>query len=192
MALASTSVLLLTRNNCPSDISTFIGYDNWNATVDLIEDKYGIKRHPIPLDVISSLLAIVDDLLTKNINREQANIKMNSLSLEPNLHKFTKALGQLIMKLPNQPLEENFGEAELCSRFVEPFLSELFDNPDNDIYLRWTNESTLEAQFMNGSNERPDICITKFCGVKRTTNVGYGEAKSAGHGQDNYLYAGIY
>lgn len=148
MALASTSVLLLTRNNCPSDISTFVGYDNWNATVDLIEDKHGIKRHPIPLDVISSLLAIINDLLTKNINQEQANIKMNSLSLESNLHKFNKALGQLIMKLPNQPLEENFGEAELCSRFVEPFLSGLFDNPDNDIYLRWTNESTLEAQFM--------------------------------------------
>ncbi|KAI8388926.1 uncharacterized protein BYT42DRAFT_492138 [Radiomyces spectabilis] len=141
----------------------------------------------MPLDVTNSLLAIVDDLLTKKINRGQANNKMDSLSLKVNHHKFARALGQLITKLPNQPMEEDFGEAELCSRFVEPFLSGLFDDPDNGVYLRWTNEATLETKFMFKSNGRPDLCITKSCGVKWATNVGYGEAKPASKDQDNHL-----
>ncbi|KAI8576499.1 hypothetical protein K450DRAFT_201942 [Umbelopsis ramanniana AG] len=187
LALASTSVLWLTRNRYPQDVSAFISYANWNAAVDSVEEMYGIKRQPIPLVVTSSLISIVDDLLNEKINREQANVRMISLSLEPNAHKFAKALGLLLQKLPNQPLEEDFGEAELCTRFVDPFLCGLFDSPDHNVYLRWTNESTLEAKSANGSNERPDICITKSLGVRWTTNLGYGEAKSAARDQDNYL-----
>lgn len=187
LALASTSVLLLTRNSFPNDIANFISYDDWNSIVDSLQEKYGIKRHPMPLNFVSSTLAIVDDLLGKKINREQADAKMKLLSSEPNLHKFAKALGQLIMKLPKQPLEENFGEAELCSRFVEPFLSGLFDNPDDDVFLRWTNETTLETKSTYESNGRPDVCITKSFGVKWMTSLGYGEAKPAARDQDNHL-----
>ncbi|EPB92427.1 hypothetical protein HMPREF1544_00725 [Mucor circinelloides 1006PhL] len=57
-------------------------------------------------------------------------------------------LRQLIIKLPPMPMEEDFGETELCSRFVEAFLCGLFGDPDNDTYLRWKNESTLEARSM--------------------------------------------
>ncbi|PHZ14285.1 uncharacterized protein RHIMIDRAFT_236266 [Rhizopus microsporus ATCC 52813] len=70
------------------------------------------------------------------------------------------------MKLPVMPIGEDFSETELCSWFVKPFVSGIFDDLDNDTYLCWTNEPTLEAKSMRESNGRPDICITKFCGVQ--------------------------
>lgn len=48
-------------------------------------------------------------------------------------------------KLSFVPLKEDLTVCELCSRFIDPFLSGLFDNPNQGIYLRWTNESTLEG-----------------------------------------------
>lgn len=68
-----------------------------------------------------------------------------------------------------------FWQTELCSRFVEPFVSGLFDDPDNNTYIRWTNESTLEVKSMCEFRGRPDVCITKACGVKWSTSVGYGK-----------------
>lgn len=67
----------------------------------------------------------------------------------PTIHReLPMTLRQLIIKLPPMPMEEDFGETELCSRFVEAFLCGLFGDPDNDTYLRWKNESTLEARSM--------------------------------------------
>ncbi|ORX57079.1 hypothetical protein DM01DRAFT_1235777 [Hesseltinella vesiculosa] len=109
LALATTSVLLLTRCRHPNDFKGFIEYVNWNAAVDLIEKKYGIKRHSMPLEAINSLLAIVDELLAKGIDREQADTKVKSLPLEPHIRKFARALRLLVMKLPVMPMEEDFG-----------------------------------------------------------------------------------
>lgn len=82
------------------------------------------------------MLVIADELLVKRINREQAEAEMKSLPLNPHIRKFIKALRQLISKLPPMPMEEDFGETELCSRFVESFLCGIFGDPDNDTYLR--------------------------------------------------------
>ncbi|KAI8371615.1 uncharacterized protein BYT42DRAFT_595083 [Radiomyces spectabilis] len=78
------------------------------------------------------------------------------------------------------PVEEDFGETKLCSRSVEPFLSWLFDDPDKETYLRWTNESTLEAKSMRDSTGRPDVLQYEI--LRR-----YGEAKSSARDQDDYL-----
>ncbi|KAI8642047.1 hypothetical protein BD408DRAFT_443868 [Parasitella parasitica] len=54
---------------------------------------------------------------------------------------------------------------ELCSRFVDPLLSGLFDDPDQGIFLRWTNETTLEAKIEQSLlSWRPDLCITRLQG----------------------------
>lgn len=73
-------------------------------------------------------------------------------------------------------------------RKIDPFLCGLFDDPDEGIYLRWTNEITLEArQHEDLSAKRPDICITSLHGMTWMSNHGYGEAKSAAQGENNYL-----
>lgn len=43
-------------------------------------------------------------------------------------------------------MEEDVNEAELCMHFVGPFLTGRFDDLNNAVYLRWTNETTLEAK----------------------------------------------
>lgn len=79
-------------------------------------------------------------------------------------------------------------ESELCTRFADPFLFGLFGDPANGVYLLWTNEITLEARkHPNFSNQRPDLCITKSCGVRWDTSCGFGEAKPAVHAQGHYL-----
>lgn len=93
----------------------------------------------------------------KRVSREQAEAEVKSLPLNSHLGKFIKALRPLISQLLPRPMEEDFDETELCSRFVEPFLSGLFDDPDNDTYLRWTNESTLEAKSVGESSSRLEV-----------------------------------
>ncbi|ORE12325.1 hypothetical protein BCV71DRAFT_282018 [Rhizopus microsporus] len=118
----------------------------------------------MPITTVASILTVVDDLLSRNINREQAEARLKSLPLA------------LIIKLSPMPMEENINEFELCTRFLDPFLSALFDDPDNGIYLRWTNETTLESKAKSDlSRDRPDICITESCGGKWNVNRGYGE-----------------
>ncbi|ORE06892.1 hypothetical protein BCV72DRAFT_256114 [Rhizopus microsporus var. microsporus] len=107
---------------------------------------------------------LIDNLLTKTINREQAETNFKSLSLNA-----------LITKLPLVSIEEDVNESEPCTRFVDPFLSGLFDDPDNEV---------IHPDF---SNRRPDLCITKSCGVKWDASCGFGEVKPAVHGLNHYL-----
>ncbi|ORE01729.1 hypothetical protein BCV72DRAFT_216694, partial [Rhizopus microsporus var. microsporus] len=79
--------------------------------------------------------------------------------------------------------EEEINETELCIRFVGPFLCGLFDDPDDGLYFRWTNETTLEAKKQLGSSNRhPDMCITKSF-----NSFAYGEAKPVCQGDNHYL-----
>ncbi len=72
----------------------------------------------------------------------------------------------LIRKLPPVPIAEDTNEFELSTRYVGPFLSGLFDDLDEGIYLRWTKEITLEArQHEDLSIIRPDICISRLNGM---------------------------
>ncbi|CAO0797164.1 unnamed protein product [Mucor circinelloides] len=76
---------------------------------------------------------------------------------------------------------------ELCSRFIDPFLAGLFDDPDNSIYLRWLDETTLEAKAKEASSSQPDLSVTKSLGVKWATTLAYDEAKSAMYSDDHFI-----
>lgn len=60
------------------------------------------------------------------------------------------------------PMDEDANEIELCSRFIDSFLTDLFDDPEQGIYLRWTNDVTLEAKTCaECTTERPGLRITQ-------------------------------
>ena len=46
----------------------------------------------MPLEAANSLLAIIDELQAKGINREQADITVKSLPVEPHICKFAKGI----------------------------------------------------------------------------------------------------
>lgn len=74
LALASTSILSLSPNRYPNEVKPFFKHDDWIAAINLIHDMYGIKKLPMFLNTVTSMLAIIDNLLTNTINREQAEI----------------------------------------------------------------------------------------------------------------------
>lgn len=95
-------------------------------------------------------------------------------------------IAAFVNEFPLVSFDEDSNDFKLCSRFVDPFLSGLFDDPNQGIYLRWTNKSTLEAKHLS-SNMRPDLSITKTLGLKWERSLGYEEAKTAAHESDHYL-----
>ncbi|ORX56360.1 hypothetical protein DM01DRAFT_1273500, partial [Hesseltinella vesiculosa] len=124
--------------------------------------------------------SILDQFLSKQISKDEAEVTLKTLALSTMEKKIDKAIANLVSKLPLAAMEENVNEMELCSRFIDPFLARLFDDLDNGIYLRWLDETTLEAK------ESPDLSVTKSCDVKWATTLAYGEAKSSMHGDDHY------
>ncbi|KAI9494987.1 hypothetical protein BDB00DRAFT_882641 [Zychaea mexicana] len=142
----------------------------------------------MPLKTVSDMLGVIDDLMNKTINREEADARLKKLPLSEHEHKTAKALGGLILKLMPVPMDEDANETELCTRFIDPFLTGLFDDPDQGVYLRWTNDATFEAKSYEGfTTNRPDLCITKCCGVKWMSSLGYGEAKPAAREKEHYV-----
>ncbi|KAG1038861.1 hypothetical protein G6F43_012620 [Rhizopus delemar] len=186
--MASASILLLTPYKYPDELKPFIQHDNWLATIKLIQNRYKINRLSMPVNTVANMLATIDQLITGNINRKGAVHAIDSLSLSAHESMFAAALCSLIRKLPPLAIEEDMNESELCSRFVDPFLSGLFDNPDAGVYLRWTNETTLETKkHGNQDGLRPDMCITKSYGVKWSSSCGYGEAKASKQAEDHHV-----
>ncbi|KAI8393654.1 uncharacterized protein BYT42DRAFT_488769 [Radiomyces spectabilis] len=186
LALASTSVLLLDSNKYPDELKPFFDYDDWHTTNVHIRQLFDIKRIPLPLTTTTSFLNVIEQFLNKDIDRDAAEIKLKAMSLQGKEKRMAKMLANLVAKLPFFALDENMNESELCSRFAEPFLAGLFDDPDNGVYLRWTDERTLEAKANESTRSRPDVCVTRSCGVKWTGSLAYGEAKPAVHGCDHF------
>ncbi|ORX52344.1 hypothetical protein DM01DRAFT_263294 [Hesseltinella vesiculosa] len=83
----------------------------------------------------------------------------------------------LCPSFPFVALNEDMNETEHCTRFVEPYLAGLLDDPSNGTHLRWTDERTLAAKADRSSQRRPDL--TKCCGVNWSNSLAYGEAKPA-------------
>lgn len=103
----------------------------------------------MPTETVMNIIKTIQEVLDGTATREMAAIKL--LKFDPtvkNIYKFAKAIAELIKKLPRMSLAEDSNEMELCYRFVDPFLSGLFDDPDQNIFLRWTNETTLEAKLV--------------------------------------------
>ncbi|KAI9469138.1 hypothetical protein BDB00DRAFT_777192, partial [Zychaea mexicana] len=79
-------------------------------------------------------------------------------------------------------------ETELCHRFIDPFLSALFDEPDNGVLFRCTtNQEAKETPSKASiSNQRPDSCVTEMNGLHFGHSLGYVEVKPASEAGNQY------
>ncbi|KAI8063737.1 uncharacterized protein B0P05DRAFT_581076 [Gilbertella persicaria] len=179
-AMASTSILLLAPNRYPADLLPFFDEQQINSTIGHIELKYDLKKPTMDVDLVTKAVKILQDVISRTISRETAEINLLTLEAGEKEHKFLKAIAALVKKLPRVSIQEEVKELELCSRFVDPFLCELFDDPDAGTFFRWTNELTVESKKNQSSlNWRPDIAITRLQGFRWRYNLGFGEAKPA-------------
>jgi hypothetical protein len=174
-ALAATHILLLSRNQYPEDLSPLFSNEDLKATINGIESKYGVEELPMSMEAITSMYGIAQDLTMGVISRDKAVAHLLDLDLPTDDNKFKNCVINLIRKLPAVPIAEDVKELELSTRYVDPFLSGLFDDPDEGMYLMWSNELPLEArQQEEPSIKRPDICISRLHGTTSASNHAYG------------------
>ncbi|OBZ85013.1 hypothetical protein A0J61_06936 [Choanephora cucurbitarum] len=109
---------------------------------------------------------IVDDLMNNTINRKEADARLKKLPLDEYENKFAKALGGLPLKLMFILIDENANVTELCSRFIDPFSTSLFDNPDEgiclcrDIFRSHSKSARFVHHHYCGSKNLLNICIS--------------------------------
>ncbi|KAG1358133.1 hypothetical protein G6F62_000980 [Rhizopus arrhizus] len=90
---------------------------------------------------------IIEEVLDGKATREMAVIKLLKVDhAVKNIDKFAKAIAESIKNLPHVPLAENSNEMEFCSCFINLLLAGLFDDHNQSIYLRWTNQTILEVK----------------------------------------------
>ncbi|KAI8989504.1 hypothetical protein BDB01DRAFT_718843, partial [Pilobolus umbonatus] len=58
--LTATSVLLLTPHIYPSEVQPYFTHEKWTAASTAIKNIYKIQQPPIPIDIVASLLSIID------------------------------------------------------------------------------------------------------------------------------------
>jgi hypothetical protein len=73
LGLAASSILLLCREEHPNDLVPFVDNINLTATRKYIEDMYSIRNVSMPMDTVTPLLRIVDQLNTEKLTRIQAS-----------------------------------------------------------------------------------------------------------------------
>ncbi|PHZ15089.1 uncharacterized protein RHIMIDRAFT_248312 [Rhizopus microsporus ATCC 52813] len=160
LALASTSILFLSPNRYPDEVKPCFKHNDWIAVINFMHDMYDIKKVPMPLNTVTNMLAIIDNLWTKTINREQAETSFKPLSLSSYEHKFVKALSALIIKLPPVSIED-VNEFELCTRNREEMLNSFvlaIISTQNEIK---DAVKTISAQVAEIKNEIKELRTTK-------------------------------
>ncbi|ORE01595.1 hypothetical protein BCV72DRAFT_309874 [Rhizopus microsporus var. microsporus] len=93
------------------------------------------------------------------------------------------------LKVPNVPIMEKKKENGLCNRYLDPLLCGLFDDPDSDVFFRWTNARPKEAKDENSdlTSERADAVISSLNSAKWSSSQGFGEAKCSDEPENIYL-----
>ncbi|CAO3648543.1 unnamed protein product [Mucor fragilis] len=103
--------------------NTLSEYKNWTTVSTAVERIYEIQQQPTPIETLTSILTIIDDMIWLKLDRDAASAKLLTLQLSENEKEFVKAIASFINKLPPVSLDEDINEAEFCSRFVDPFMS---------------------------------------------------------------------
>ncbi|KAL7332574.1 hypothetical protein PS15p_204592 [Mucor circinelloides] len=153
-----------------------------------IKSIYGLNLPRMRIKTVTNMISIIQELDIEAISRSQAIVELLQLDLLLHERKFANGLAELVKKLPRVPIEEDVNESGLITRFVDPFLCGLFDDPEEGVFIRRTNDITVEAR----KNEtlwtrHPDLTVTGLKGVKWSTSHGYGEVRPVCYEANNFL-----
>ncbi|KAI8875290.1 hypothetical protein K501DRAFT_263983 [Backusella circina FSU 941] len=186
-ALALSSILLVKPDRMHEDLmNAFDG--QFNNLVSYLKGLFEISGS-LPWQLITDVGKIIEEVNNHQITRDKGVIKL--LSMEDDLPKeqfrVIKATANLLGKVLYKVLSEEIKEQELSTRFVEPLLTGLFDDPDNNVLLRFTGLITAEAKKnLNLTKKRPDITATLIDGLNFGTSLGFGEIKCQTESDNNY------
>ncbi|KAI8991865.1 hypothetical protein BDF20DRAFT_811935 [Mycotypha africana] len=87
------------------------------------------------MELTTSIIGIVQALAMGVISRGKTTAKFLDSDLPINENKFKNCIIDFIRKLPPVLIAEDIKQLALSTRYVDTFLSGLFDDPDKRIYL---------------------------------------------------------
>ncbi|KAI8140313.1 hypothetical protein BJV82DRAFT_224975 [Fennellomyces sp. T-0311] len=76
----------------------------------------------------------------------------------------------------------DFSEQELCTRYINPPLLPLFDDPESEVFFQWTG--TVEAIYDDPG--RPDVMLSRLRGVKYEGQLGNVEVERIQEDENSY------
>ncbi|KAG1048492.1 hypothetical protein G6F43_009120 [Rhizopus delemar] len=186
--LALSSILLVQDNRWHPDVQGIFGRENLLNIHKALQEQFTVGIHtPVFNEKISNtVLNIVKNLKRERSSRIDAQIELlllarNSSTIES---KIIRSVAAMIEKLPKQAIKDEIKETELCHRYVDAFLSPLFDSPDEGVLFRWsvlmTSITNQEAAPLNSGSitkRRPDSCISELEGLYFDASLGFVEVK---------------
>ncbi|KAI8096143.1 uncharacterized protein BX664DRAFT_382639 [Halteromyces radiatus] len=211
--LAASSILLVRPGRMPKELVDVFGEQQLDSFINDLRTRIDMnsrRNSRLPMKLILYLTSIVEDVLAGVKSRTQGMCSLLSMegkafSVDGELiimeeeevpipgrvtkqqFRFIKSLANLLDKLPNKVIMEEIKEHELCTRYLDPILCGLFDNPSDSVFFRWTDHSNLESKKSAlVSKRRPDSCIARLNGVKWDNTLAYGEVKCAGESDNLY------
>jgi hypothetical protein len=96
LGLAANSILLLCREERPNDLASFFDDINLASTRKYIEVLYSIRNVSMPMETVTRILRIVDQLNTGELTRIQAAMELMGMDLIDAEQKFVKSICGLI------------------------------------------------------------------------------------------------
>lgn len=97
------------------DISTFF---NQTAYANTIEGTYGIKKPRFPMDIITKILNIIQDVSAEVISCDKGIMQLIDLELSSQEARLVKSVIQLMGQLLPNPISNDSNESELGSRYT--------------------------------------------------------------------------
>ncbi|KAI7899997.1 uncharacterized protein BX663DRAFT_563455 [Cokeromyces recurvatus] len=154
--ILSTSGILLVKDHQHPDLAKFIDSNTTHIMLKDIHEQIGIHSQQFSIDILIKLMEIVQQCVAKQITIQRL---LALIDEESNAYqdKAILCFKILIEQLPNDSFDAK--EFELTIRLIQPILLLLFEDREENIYLRRTDAQTEEDK-SNCSNKRPDGCIT--------------------------------
>ncbi|CAG8542975.1 991_t:CDS:10, partial [Dentiscutata heterogama] len=132
-------------------------------------------------EILIKLVRIVKRLQRGEITRDNAVSELQILAVGRAYGEcaILKSIRNIIERVPRATLKSPIGELELCTTYIDPILSQLFMDPDRDVFLRWSNKEAMESKVRKpiGRAKQPDAIINEINQLSWGLSKGHGEAK---------------
>ncbi|KAG1040010.1 hypothetical protein G6F43_012382 [Rhizopus delemar] len=126
-------------------------YATINRFMDNLEVDFSMQE-------VSDLAAIMDDVLTrKKLTIDvQLDLLLTAKTMDPAKVAVVRGIANLVVKLPTREIVDmdSLGETELQSTYIDPVLTPLLSNLQQNVILRWSNKNE------GVSNICPDVVIS--------------------------------
>ncbi|KAI9006705.1 hypothetical protein CLU79DRAFT_879219, partial [Phycomyces nitens] len=191
--LTMSSILLIKPDRMNNDIVRVFGRENIRLLQEHVRCKFGFGYYGDQFDV--DLLQVLKNIVTKaryrQITRFDACLELWTMAKSASTinRKIIKSIARLIDELPEENVSTEIREQELCTRYLNPALQPLLDDPENNVYFQWTGTTNYDAKLLPKgtiSTGRPDAMISCFEGVQYKMTIGFAEVKSVSESSNNY------